>query len=67
MAHWWSDYVYKTAGWFSFCMSFVEQHVAFISILIALAGLLVRTYYDRQENRRQQELHDARLKDFTSG
>jgi hypothetical protein len=37
---------------------------AFGGLLVALIGLLINIYYKHQDNKREQELHEARLRQF---
>ena len=52
----------RVFSWGTFFLSFVEQHVAVITLGIAAFSALVRWWYDKREDARREELHRAEIR-----
>lgn len=61
MGHFLSDLYFKVGTACALVFSFIEAHIAFVSILIGLAGFLVRWHYDRKEDKRRERIAEAKL------
>lgn len=55
------DWLHKGGIAVAWIASFVQENVALLSLGVGIAGLLVRVYFDRKEDRRRGQLFRAQL------